>query len=57
VLELVREVHNKRYQSYLAHPKIGNTTQPTGRIPFGFIKVSKRLLLRAIAEIGAAGLA
>lgn len=57
VLELVREVHNKRYQSYLAHPRIGKTTQPTGRIAFGFIKVSKRLLLRAIAEISAAGLA
>lgn len=56
VLELVQQVHNKRYQSYLAHPKIGNTTQATGRIPFGFIRESKRLLRLAVDEISASGL-
>lgn len=56
VLELVQQVHNKRYQSYLAHAKVGNTTRATGRIPFAFIKESKGLLVRAVGEISAAGL-
>lgn len=56
VLELAKEVHEKRYQSYLAHPKVRNTSQATGRISFGFIRESKRLLLRAVDEISASGL-
>lgn len=57
VLALAEVVHEKRYQSDLAHPKVRGTSQPTGRIPFRFIGESKRLLLRAVDEISAAGLA
>jgi hypothetical protein len=57
VLELAVAVHEKRYRSDLAHPKVRGTSQPTGRIRFSFIKESKRLLFRAVKEISVAGLA
>lgn len=56
VLAFVKEVHDARYQSFLAHPKIGKTQKATNRIPFKFIGKSKRLLAGAVNELRAAGL-
>jgi hypothetical protein len=56
VLTFVKEVHDARYQSFLAHPKIGKTQKATSRIPFKFIGKSKRLLVDAVDELRAAGL-
>jgi hypothetical protein len=56
VLTLATEVHNMRYLSYLAHPKVGNSQQATGRVPYSFIRKSKILLRRAIAELETSGL-
>ena len=56
VLALTREVHEMRYRSDLAHPKVKKTQEPTGRIRFGFIKKSKGLLARAIGELDNMGL-
>ncbi|MEO9216743.1 MAG: RNA-directed DNA polymerase [Rhodanobacter sp.] len=55
-LAFVTEVHNKRYESHLAHPVVRTTGVPTRRIPFSFIKISKQLMRRAIRELDAAGL-
>jgi len=56
VLALVTEVHNQRYRSDLAHPKVKATQRPTGRIPFKFIVKTKRLVAKAIGELVNAGL-
>jgi len=56
-LDLAREVHDLRYRSYLAHPKVRRTKQATGRIPFRFIRKSKILLHKAVREIERSGLA
>lgn len=50
-LTYVTEVHNKRYESHLAHPLVKRTRHPTRRIPFKFIKKSKYLMIRALREI------
>jgi len=57
ILALAKEVHEKRYHSNLAHPIVKRTGRPTDRIPFSFIKDSKILILKAIREIKASGLA
>ncbi|MBS1770565.1 MAG: hypothetical protein JSS77_12945 [Acidobacteria bacterium] len=56
VLALATEVHEQRYRSDLAHPRIGSSHRPTGRIPYKFIKASKSLIDRAIRELEMAGL-
>ena len=55
VLRYAKAVHDKRYESDLAHPLVKGTRQHTGRIPFGFIKQSKSLLRRAIEELQHSG--
>lgn len=57
VLALATEVHDQRYRSDLAHPKVRATQQPTGRIPFQFITKTKTLIARAINELSGAGFA
>lgn len=55
-LALATEVHNQRYLSDLAHPKVKKTGKPTGRIRYKFIARTKLLLGRAIDELSGAGL-
>lgn len=52
-LKFAKTVHEKRYESHLAHPTIKSTGRPTGRIKFAFIKESKQLLTKALREIDA----
>lgn len=56
VLALATAVHDQRYRSDLAHPKVKSTQKATGRIPFRFIAQTKILLLKAIDEMKNAGL-
>ncbi|MDN5882351.1 MAG: RNA-directed DNA polymerase [Nitrosospira sp.] len=56
VLKLAATVHNQRYKSDLAHARVKATQQSTGRIPFKFIRKSKRLIGDAIKELADAGL-
>jgi hypothetical protein len=50
---LVNDVHERRYESHLSHPKVRRTGKNTGRIPFTYLKTSKRFLKCAIVELGA----
>lgn len=56
VLDLASKVHNLRYQSFLAHPRVKKTMQATGQIRFRFIRESKHLIANAVREIERSGL-
>ena len=54
--ELAKQVHERRYQSMASHPLVKRSGKPTKRIPYRFLKKSKRLLVGAVRELAGAGL-
>ena len=56
VLAYAKSVHEKRYESDLAHPLVKRTGQHTGRIPFSYIRKSKVLMKRALEQLANAKL-
>jgi hypothetical protein len=51
VYTLVVEIHKKRLETYLSHPRVKATGKTTGRIRFSYIKRAATLLREAIAEL------
>lgn len=55
--KLAREVHQRRFASMGSHPIVRNSGRPTGKIPFRFLSQSRRLLVAAVSELAASGMA
>jgi hypothetical protein len=53
IQSLVVDVHTKRLESLLSHPKTRGTGKPTKPIRWGYLKVAKRLLRKALRELEA----
>lgn len=52
---LVDEVHKKRGEGELAHAVVRTTNARTGRIPFKWLKIGRKHIIVALAELKAAG--
>lgn len=50
---MVKDIHDRRLESLLSHPKTASTGKPTRPIPFNYVFKGKRLLRRAIEELSA----
>jgi hypothetical protein len=48
---LVRNVHDRRLESHLSHPKVRKTGKRTGRIRYRYLSVLKRLMVKGYAEV------
>ncbi len=51
VFQLCNEIHTERLKSSLSHPIVKKTGKPTSRIPYRYLRIAKRLYLRAIVEL------
>lgn len=52
---LVDEVHKKRGEGELSHAVVRTTNARTGRIPFKWLKIGRKHIIVALAELKAAG--
>jgi hypothetical protein len=50
---VVVDIHTKRLESPLSHAKTKSTGKPTKPIRWGYLKVGKRLLRKALVELAA----
>jgi len=48
---LVKDIHEKRLESELAHPVVRKTGRPTGRIKYSYLSTAKELMRAAFLEL------
>ena len=49
--KMVKQIHDKRLESELAHAVVKSTGKSTGRIKFAFVRTARRLARASIKEL------